>query len=89
LKKSLVLLKTGTVTMPPKKNQLKGGLFDPSSMNVTLMKSVSDIQMLGNDKLADTYSSRNYMNASGGKKNPKKPITKKTPSKEGKKPNKK
>ena len=80
--------------MPPKKKQLKGGLFDPASMNMTLM-TAPKISML--DAPNTNYSSKNYLNVqNGGGKQPKKQPkkqTKSTPSattarKQNKKPNK-
>jgi hypothetical protein len=74
--------------MPPKKKQLKGGLFDPASMNMTLM-TAPKISML--DAPNSNYSSKNYLNVqNGGGKQPKK-QTKSTPSATGggKKTNKK
>lgn len=66
--------------MPPKKKQLKGGLFDPASMNMTLM-TAPKISML--DAHANTnYSSKNYLNVQSGGKQPKK-QTKSTPSATG------
>ena len=78
--------------MPPKKTQLKGGLIDPSSVTLALMKP-STVPNLSN--IESTYNSKNYLNVvqNGGGKQPKK-KTKSTPSATGvgkktnKKPNK-
>ena len=72
--------------MPPKEKKYKGGLFDPSSVSLQLMKT-SEVQYLTghnnpnptNDASAK-YSSRNYMNvppAEGGEKSGKKALQKK------------
>ena len=45
--------------MPPKKSELKGGLIDPSSLTLNLMK-VSNVKMLNNS--SETYDPKNYMN---------------------------
>ena len=74
--------------MPPKKTQLKGGLIDPSSVTLALMKP-STVQNLSN--IQSTYYSKNYLNVpNGGGKSTKK-QTKSTPSATGggKKTNKK
>jgi hypothetical protein len=49
--------------MPPKKTQLKGGLIDPSSVTLALMKP-SVVQNLSNIEL--TYNSKNYLNIPNG-----------------------
>lgn len=49
--------------MPPKKTQLKGGLIDPSSVTLALMKP-SVVQNLSNTEL--TYNSKNYLNIQNG-----------------------
>ena len=75
--------------MPPKKTQLKGGLIDPSSVTLALMKP-STVQNLSNAQSL-YYCSKNYLNVpNGGGKQPKK-QTKSTPSATGggKKTNKK
>lgn len=71
--------------MPPKKTQLKGGLFDPASMNMTLM-TAPKISMLDNGSEATNYSSKNYMNvqAGGAAKLTKKQSTKASGSKTNK-----
>ena len=48
--------------MPPKKTQLKGGLIDPSSVTLSLMKP-STVELLSNSQ--NSYSSTNYMNIGG------------------------
>jgi hypothetical protein len=78
--------------MPPKKTQLKGGLIDPSSVTLALMKP-STVQNLSSNTQSFYYS-KNYLNVpNGGGKSTKK-QTKSTPSATGggnktnKKPNK-
>lgn len=67
--------------MPPKKTQLKGGLIDPSSVTLALMKP-STVPNLSNTQ--SFYYSKNYLNVpNGGGKQPKK-QTKSTTSKKNK-----
>ena len=76
--------------MPPKEKKYKGGLFDPSSVSLQLMKTSEVSYLTGNNPTTDAnakYLSRNYMNVpnvgGGGKKAPqkKKKLRKKSPPK--------
>lgn len=80
--------------MPPKEKKYKGGLFDPSSVSLQLMKTSEVSYLTGNNPTTDAnakYLSRNYMNVpnvgGGGKKAPqkKKNCGKKALQKNGKK----
>lgn len=54
--------------MPPKKKQLKGGLFDPASMTMALM-TTPEIKLLdtsSSTSTSTTYSSKNYLNVPNG-----------------------
>ena len=76
--------------MPPKKKQLKGGLFDPASMTMTLM-TTPEIKMLDTSSSPSTnYSSKNYLNVpnGGGKPTQKKAKSTTSTTSGGRKPTK-
>lgn len=70
--------------MPPKKKQFKGGLIDPSSVTLSLMKP-STIENLS-DPRGPAYNSKNYMNVQpgGGKATKKSEKSTKTKTNKGK-----
>lgn len=73
--------------MPPKKTQLKGGLIDPSSVTLSLMKP-STVPNLSNT--GSTYNSYKYLNVSngGGKPTQKKAKSTSSTTSGGKRTNK-
>lgn len=74
--------------MPPKKTQHKGGLIDPSSVTLALMKP-STVSNLSNTELI--YNSKNYLNVQngGGKSNKKQTKSTTSTTSGGKQTNKK
>ena len=64
----------------PKKKQLKGGLFDPASMTMTLMTTPEITMLDTSSSTSRTYSSKNYLNVPNGGGKPTQKKTKSTSS---------